>query len=792
MPGRIIVSNMLLKEIPYVLGEIQRVICPSCFRTSEGELRNTALKSMSSLFKATIDDAPFGIISVDKGWITKINAWMKDGELKESWARAIQSAVQQIFFDPTVGKVQWRITESNKEMIEVAGACGFTKEGDLIGEGLNGEILVLMGLPRQKDSVLGDNHGIPAIAAASKVAEKDKTIENLQKQAQSLGAQLEEKALKLQETEKAKALVETNLTRANEQIAQKIQEIETLKSALEGLSETEKDQKIEELESEIESLKKEAADQKQKKEKFQLWLNLDKEKLAEKDEIIASLQRQINELNEKFTANNELAAASAHLKLEPKAEKIDIKLETEIDEVRLRQLTKLVRQKLKGKPFNLNKSVINGIAEAIGFLENNSTVVLTLDDLIEHFKRSGPTIRRWLKELKSLGLITIGQEETNGKSRPKMVPKLIPSAIKVAVQETEKLELESHDVNFLKLTLSNSNGLTQKEISKKLGIDPSDVSRTASGLEEIGLITRNKIGNAMLVKPVMEKIREHFPELLPEKEETVIESGPEQKLPEPEIKQDEKAPPETTIVKPMVPETMVAVEAVESPQQETTAILENQQLVTSAIETETDDNLNTENDDGKLIIVEGLSQTQEEINLYDVFKNSDQIEKGLNEMIDALRDGKMIKANIFGSHCKIKKVDLPTFVLLLSRKINTEAKRKNIDMEPPIKAIMIHCPEDYEKTEIEINPKIEAKPKLQKSEKPGKLLKTIEQLCSTPGLCDAQKKMLIELNKSGGALDKKELQSKTKLPASTFERYIQYMEQLRVISTGDKQVHLNM
>lgn len=175
----IVVSNMLLKEISPALGEIQSLICSSCFKTTEGKLRDTALKPTNLLFKATTDGIPFGIISAVEGYVARIDAWMSNKESKESWTRAINSAVKQIFSNPSAGKIEWRITESNKDMLEVAKSCGFIRQGELVGEGLNGEPLVLMGLLKQKiqsppEAVL---ETIPVSPA--EIAEKDKLIKGL-------------------------------------------------------------------------------------------------------------------------------------------------------------------------------------------------------------------------------------------------------------------------------------------------------------------------------------------------------------------------------------------------------------------------------------------------------------------------------------------------------------------------------------------------------------------------------------------------------------------------------------
>lgn len=79
----------------------------------------------------------------------------------------------------------------------------------------------------------------------------------------------------------------------------------------------------------------------------------------------------------------------------------------------------------------------------------------------------------------------------------------------------------------------------------------------------------------------------------------------------------------------------------------------------------------------------------------------------------------------------------------------------------------------------------EEKPRTQQ-----KLKKSISQICATSGLCPAQIEILVEIDKAGGSLNKKTLQAKVGIQPSTFDSYLQYMQDLKVIGIKDKLVSL--
>lgn len=390
---------MLLKEISHILGEVQPFISASFLNTSEGKLRDTALKAANSLFKATVNSRPLGIISAAEGPIVKIDVWMSNKELGESWASAVNSAVKQIFFNPVARKIEWRITSSNKDMLKVAESYGFRKEEELQGEGLNREALIVMGLPRTWSVSLS-----AANATAAEIAEKDEAVRKLEAKTKGL-----ENTLKTANAE----LVEKNKT-----IGELLREKHDLQKQLESmqtkLNDTEDDKDFKETEI-ISALKQrvnklEAALHQYDKESTEL-----KMLVGEKIQHIANQAKIIEELQK---AADPVGPKEKIIMEDPK--KTEIKPKESIGENLLAPEKKIVRDKIKnlltecGRIAKTNQNRLDKLIRVVEF--TIATEKTTKEELQEKIDCSPATIEILLKILKDAEVIASRRENIGGKS----------------------------------------------------------------------------------------------------------------------------------------------------------------------------------------------------------------------------------------------------------------------------------------------------------------------------------------------------------------------------------------
>ncbi len=547
----VVVSNMLLKEISSVLGEIQSLICSSCFKTSEGKLRDAALKPANSLFKATIDGAPFGIISTKptrKEWVAEIEVWMSNRELRESWAKAINLAAQQIFSNPAVGKIEWRITLSNKDMIEVAKSCGFTKQGELTGEGLNGELLILMGLMGQKGiqvqkAVLGINAAAPADiaekdkiikeletqvgglesalkASQKEVGAKSELIQNLHQERADLQKQLEEKSAKLIQTEDDKGFKGTEIISA---LKQKISDLEAMNIQLEnkneeqaGLLEQKSNQIIAQAKTILELQK--AADTTASKEETALS-SLDR---VPEEKMSDSEDKSIK--NDLVSTETEIEAIAPEMPVE--------ELESLISQAGLSKLPRKILCEIILHP----GIQYPGIEKNTGISKNNIGSKINGLDALKMIARhhENPKDNKIVSFYPIKGIIQKLQEIAENR-------KNLGLPVKQPKYESryKELGLDDFDIEVLKLIILESDrGLKQQEIITKIHEQQPGKTRASiqfrvntsiRKLANLKLATNKPVGAENQSKPIMENIRQLPKEL--QKELGIQESVKETEIP---------------------------------------------------------------------------------------------------------------------------------------------------------------------------------------------------------------------------------------------------------------------
>lgn len=508
----VVVSRLLLKEISPTFGEIELFISASFLNTSEGKLRDIALKATNLLFKATVGSRSLGIISAAEGSVVKIDAWMSNKGSRESWENAIRSATKQIFNNPVAGKIEWKITSSNKDMLEIAKACGFRKEGDSQGEGLNREPLITMVLLRTEPVSLSATN-----ATAAEIAEKDEIIAQLEK---SLSA---ENSQRIQAENRLLLLKEKG-----------------------GLSPIEEATKLKEGIAELEAANRELEN------KLKEQTNLLEEKtqrIAEQAKMILGLQNA--DLKKELPGSKREEKEENPVDTEPE-------FETSAPEMPANELENLIskigfsrvlREILKA--VILNPGI--GYAELAKKAESAKGYVtlkvsqLTKEGLI--VKRHERPLNRHITNLfPAKGVIQKLQEIAQDREKLGL-----PVKQPTQVQESKYGEsgLNDFDVEILKLLIQKpEEGLKQQEIITETHKQLQDKSREAiqfrvnTSIRKLAaaplqLVTNNRVGKEKIVKPEMQKIRQ-LPEEL-QKELGIKEQEPAEKTEIPVVKSEELA-----------------------------------------------------------------------------------------------------------------------------------------------------------------------------------------------------------------------------------------------------------
>lgn len=478
----VVVSRLLLKEISPTFGEIELFISASFLNTSEGKLRDIALKATNLLFKATVGSRSLGIISAAEGSVVKIDAWMSNKGSRESWENAIRSATKQIFNNPVAGKIEWKITSSNKDMLEIAKACGFRKEGDSQGEGLNREPLITMVLLRTEPVSLSATN-----ATAAEIAEKDEIIAQLEK---SLSA---ENSQRIQAENRLLLLKEKG-----------------------GLSPIEEATKLKERIAELE-----AALHRIEKENTELKISVGEkiQHIANQAKIIEALQKAADPAAPK----EETLSVSVDEALEKKTpddkdkgienDPASAEIETTAPEMPAEELKSLMLQAGLGKlPRKILCEIIlhpgiqyPGIGKNTGIAKNN--------------------IATKIKKLEAQKMIARRHENPRDKKIVSFYPiKGIVQKLKEVAEDRETLELLNvFDIAVLKLVIREPDrGLKQQEIITKLHEQQSDKTRASiqfrvnasvKKLANLKLATNESIGAENQSKPIMENIRQLSKEL---------------------------------------------------------------------------------------------------------------------------------------------------------------------------------------------------------------------------------------------------------------------------------------
>lgn len=208
MAKTVVLTPLSSAEAPSIIRDLWQL---AHMNTTEGELKRIIIER--KVFKATIDQIPFGVITLTPKPLTEMTVWLSEKETRETWAEAIKKAILQAFSAPEVYRVKLSIPASCKDMLIVAEGCGFENQVELLEEGPNREPLIAFGLSRDGSS---SNDSLQS----SLSIEKQKLIKD----------GLERKILSL----------EAELNTANQKIKKLESEIESLKKEFAALSKNDK------------------------------------------------------------------------------------------------------------------------------------------------------------------------------------------------------------------------------------------------------------------------------------------------------------------------------------------------------------------------------------------------------------------------------------------------------------------------------------------------------------------------------------------------------------------------
>lgn len=377
-----------------------------------------------------------------------------------------------------------------------------------------------------------------------------------------------------------------------------------------------------------------------------------------------------------------------------------------------------------------------------------------------------------------------------------------------------KSELGKNEEIILKLVIDHPDGIKQQQIIKETGIVQSEVSKCVRSLAKIGLVINQKVGIERLVKPVLEETER--PEAKPESElETnqKVESALK-KLLNPEISLVKGLSLKELGIEPEKAEKFVeAVKAtghchiIGSAKDPENCFIRLKKIDLSrnkggAEKTEPDPLRPKETQTAVIPIEELLEGEKERLNA--CFSTPSKFIKAKGEILEALKSGKPIVAELFGSHHSIKKSELPAVIMLLCKEINDDNKEKG---KPLVKEIKIKEAPDYANTTVEIIAAIGiSEQKITEDKEEAKKPVTIkpekvEEVDEEPAL-KASEKILAKLSqtyreifyaieKAGGSLTKTALKNEVGISKEVLELCISTLAENGLVTSDLENVSLN-
>lgn len=284
-----------------------------------------------------------------------------------------------------------------------------------------------------------------------------------------------------------------------------------------------------------------------------------------------------------------------------------------------------------------------------------------------------------------------------------------PEKTVTASSENNQPKLGKNERIILELVTRHLDGIKQQQIIKETGIVQSEVSKSVRSLAEKKLVTNKKFGKERLVKLVLEEVEK--PEAEPESELEIkqrVESALET-LHKPEVSLTKGLSlKELGIGQEKAERFVEAVRAtglchiIGSPKDSENCFIRLKKIDLSRNKsvdekTEPDPPTPTETQTAVIPIEEFLEGEKKRLRAY--FSTLPKFTRAKEEISEALKSGKPIKAEIFGSQYGIKKSEISTVITLLCKEINADNKEGG---KPLVKEIKIKETPDYANTSVEI------------------------------------------------------------------------------------------
>lgn len=788
--GVITLETLNTPEISLIMKELG---AHARINLSEREFREIIAKK--DVFKIMLNYAPFGIIAITPKPLAEITIWLSDRESKEKWIEAIKKTILKAFEKPEVFKIKWSVAESCKNMIEIAQSCSFEKESEQPNEGPNRETMITFGLSRNGNSPESSLHASPN-------AEQEKTILSLEtklKNAEELNQSLQKSLL---EADKKRRIAENNFLLLKE----KRERNKTNKSSVTNENQT----------SQIGELTIQRDEALKDKGKFKEWLENKKQELKEKNRQLEEAQKTIADrdatikrldgeiiefsklLGEKTQRVNELTKTTAEPSElapetdDPYKEIADLLLIASPDK-QMEKIRELIEKRINKAGINRNHKGISSLTAAAGTIINSDQQQITVKDLAERMECTTATIHNLIKDLQVLEIVYIVD-----RGHKHSIIKLKTSGAEVAEKNLAKkkksladVKLVPRDLQILQTIIeSGQSGIFQQEIIKKTGSNQSDISRAVRVLAAKGLVKNQQEGIRSKAIAQMDQIRLQLPDMIKPMEQSEPEKDPSKD----ESVKDQ--PPETKKPEEKIAEIVIVQKPSKLPE----------------TKPEPDETIKTE------LMLLSDSLTNKEPGLLNSLPDNkkQQVEDYLNE---CLEKEEKISLSVVCSKAGVKKNQAKPFISAIVKSMNKKTDNPN----DRIKAIKISPNEDdFENSTIELLSKTEFLSELEKDKPPqekpeekivttsepiehlrdesnvngtdiaGKPKKTLAQLKNTSGLGDIHKKMLDELEKTGGTSTKRQLKQKFRLHDTTFSPYLDLMVELKVIRTEDNIILLNL
>lgn len=409
-------------------------------------------------------------------------------------------------------------------------------------------------------------------------------------------------------------------------------------------------------------------------------------------------------------------------------------------------LENVIATKLREKGIKRNENRRAQLVAVMNFIWQAREATVTASMLKNHFGCSSQSPINWVKDLESIGMVTIALEQINGKGAKRVIvrsavpapttvdEKPEPKDEKVKIKPEEKPEIKQKVESAIETLLNPEISLTKGLSLKELGVGPEEAEKFVEAVQATNLC--HIIGSP---------------------------------------KDPEKC--------------FIWLKKIDLAKNKGGGVDEKIEL---------DPTATTETQTAIIPIEEFLEGEKERLKAY--FFTLSKFTKAKKEISEVLKSGKPIGAEIFGSCYGIKKGEMPAVIALLCKEINADNKEK--ENKSLIKEVKINGAADYANTTVEIiaAPEISEqkipddkakKPVIVKPEKVEEELtrKTQEKILAE--LSQTHREIFFALKKAGGSSTKTDIKNKVGIGREVCELCINTMAEKGLLTAESEKVSLS-